>query len=261
MIPGFTPGTAAALASAVIFSAAGSNPSIASILAANAGASVVGGITSGAPTGAIVSSVTNDLAAAVVAKSASYGSTLAPTVVASLVGMASSAIRAIANPAAQQLAGSAEEPALYTSTVTIQAVANASTTQTQDLQTFYLASTGQNYAAGNKQLAAFGYFQQAWWGRQIFSVETPWGIYTNMAIADVRAVQPKESKYVSDFTIIFERIRVTGESQIAFGQLAGRNALQNAAASPVQNNAGQITPTPAQAASFNQQFNAPSLTI
>ena len=110
-----------------------------------------------------------------------------------------------------------------------------------------LGQNGRKNTKGTRQTAAFLYFQQLWWGRQIVSVETPWGIYTNMAIADVRSVQTKETKYLSDFTVTFERIRVTGDITITAGQLAGRNVSQQAAATPTQNGAlGQVAPSATQ---------------
>jgi hypothetical protein len=124
--------------------------------------------------------------------------------------------------------------------------------QASGLYQYYLS--GSPAGSLTRQTNAFLFFQQAWWGRQLMSVETPWGIFLNMAIADLRVVQSKETKYLSDFTVILEKIRVAGEATVNAGQLAGRNALQQA---PVSQNgaAGQVTPTAAQAAALYEPYN------
>ncbi len=124
--------------------------------------------------------------------------------------------------------------------------------QPSGLYQYYLS--GSPVGSLTRQTNAFLFFQQAWWGRQLMSVETPWGIFLNMAIADLRVVQSRETKYLSDFTVIFEKIRVAGEATVNAGQLAGRNALQQA---PVSQNgaAGQVTPTTAQAAALYEPYN------
>lgn len=95
-----------------------------------------------------------------------------------------------------------------------------------------------------RQSSAFLYFYALWKGRQLFSIETPWGIWTNMAILSLRAEQREASKSSTDFTITFKKIRTTEAVTIQLGELAGRNAFQTAASAPTQNgNVGQ-TPVP-----------------
>lgn len=139
---------------------------------------------------------------------------------------------------------------------TAAAVSQAQQTQSlapqQSLYQYYKA-TFPNVSNLTKQRSAFVYFQQLWWGRQVMSVETPFGIWTNMAISEIRALQGKNSRYISDFTITFERIRVVGDITIQVGQLAGRNSLQQ---NPqTQNgNAGLLAPTSAQAGKIYNLF-------
>jgi hypothetical protein len=95
----------------------------------------------------------------------------------------------------------------------------------------YFTATAPNVVNLTRQNRAFLYFQQLWWGRQLMSVESPFGIWTNMAISEVRAVQSRNSRYISDFTVIFERIRVVGDITIQ-----GADLTQNG-------NAGLLAPT------------------
>lgn len=93
-----------------------------------------------------------------------------------------------------------------------------------------------------RQSSAFLYFYALWRGRQLFSVETPWGIWTNMAIQSIRAQQRAESRSVTDFTITFKKVRIAQTVSVQVGQLAGRNAFQAAASAPTQN--GNVGQTP-----------------
>lgn len=61
----------------------------------------------------------------------------------------------------------------------------------------------------NKQQNAFNYFYSMWLTRQLCTVETPYNVFYNMAIEDVRAVQRGESRYISDFHVTFKKIRTT----------------------------------------------------
>jgi hypothetical protein len=67
-----------------------------------------------------------------------------------------------------------------------------------------------------------------------------------MAIADLRVVQSKETKYLSDFTVILEKIRVAGEATVSPGQLGGR----------LQNQSGEGTPTVSAAGQFPLKTSA-----
>jgi hypothetical protein len=99
-----------------------------------------------------------------------------------------------------------------------------------------LAQYFDNRAATNgttKQSQAFNYFYQLWLGRQRFTVDTPWGFFTDMAILNLRATQGEETKYVSDFVISFKKIRYAKPVQFKPGKIAGRAEQQS---STVQKN-------------------------
>lgn len=101
------------------------------------------------------------------------------------------------------------------------------------------------------QSLAFGYFYQMWRARQLFSVETPWGIMNNMAILNVRPEQPEESKTATNFSLVLKKIRIAEPVTVNLGQLAGRNAFQASVDAPAQNGtAGQTPATPAQEQSY-----------
>ena len=89
-----------------------------------------------------------------------------------------------------------------------------------------------------RQSRAFGYFYAMWKGRQLCTVETAWGIMTNMAILRLRAVQDRTTRHISEFTVTFKKIRTAGTVNVAAGKLAGRCAQQSAAPAQ-QGNVGQ----------------------
>ncbi len=65
----------------------------------------------------------------------------------------------------------------------------------------------QKTTNGTKQQKAFNYFYTAWGDRQLFTVETPYQTYKNMAIEDVRALQRGETRLISEFSVTFKQIR------------------------------------------------------
>ena len=100
-------------------------------------------------------------------------------------------------------------------------------------------------AGTTAQALALGFFYQMWRGRQLCSVETAWGVLTNMAILSVRPEQPEETRGATNFTVTFKKVRFAGAATVNLGQLSGRNAIQATADAPSPNgNVGQ-TPVPA----------------
>ena len=109
------------------------------------------------------------------------------------------------------------------------------------------SSLAQVYAAKQptqpnqtKQSSAFLYFYNLWKSRQLFSVETAWGVWTNMAILSIRTEQPEDTRFKSDFTVTFKKVRLAAAATVSLGQLAGRAVSQYGASAPTQNgNLGQ----------------------
>jgi hypothetical protein len=99
------------------------------------------------------------------------------------------------------------------------------------LEKFYDARA---VTGNSKQARAFGYFYQLWKSRERFTVDTPWGFFTNMAIQNLRATQGEDTKYISDFVITFKKIRVAKAVEFKPGQIAGRAEPQT---KPVLKNA------------------------
>ena len=55
-------------------------------------------------------------------------------------------------------------------------------------------------------------FFNFWQNRILCTVQTPYGLLTNMAIESVRSLQSGKSQYVSDFSVTFKQINQVGTS-------------------------------------------------
>lgn len=103
----------------------------------------------------------------------------------------------------------------------------ASITNTDSLWGYYNSRSPQQ-PKQTKQSYVYGYFYQLWKGRQLCTVETPWGFFTNMAIQSISATQGAETRSVSSFTISFKKIRTASSLVITPGSRAGRSQGQAA---------------------------------
>lgn len=108
-----------------------------------------------------------------------------------------------------------------------------------------------------KQQVAFGFIYQLWKGRQLFTVETPWGFFTNMAIQSATAKQGPDSRFVSDFDITFKKIRTVRTVTVQAVDRAGRGAFQWASVTQ-DGTLGQQAPTALQTVQFKQAITSPS---
>lgn len=90
-----------------------------------------------------------------------------------------------------------------------------------------LSSVFTGEPSKNKQQTAFLYFEQAFLGRSILSVETPWKTYPNMAIESWTADQDDTNIYETTFTINFKQMRFVG-TETNKGKLTGRVEQQKA---------------------------------
>lgn len=59
----------------------------------------------------------------------------------------------------------------------------------------------------NKQQVAFQKFYGYWSDRTLFTIQTPWAVFKNMAIQSLRAIQGEETKVITDFEITFKQMR------------------------------------------------------
>lgn len=93
----------------------------------------------------------------------------------------------------------------------------------------------------NKQQIAFQQFYGYWTSRVLFTIQTPWAVFKNMAIKTLRAVQSEETRVISDFEIVFKQMRFATTVTAASGENSqGRNAVQTAPLTDL----GTSTPVP-----------------
>jgi hypothetical protein len=94
----------------------------------------------------------------------------------------------------------------------------------------FSASTGQVANSQNKQQTYFQQFYGYWRARTLFTVQTPWAVFENMAIMRLRAIQDAETNMITDFEITFKMIRSASTISSLSGLYAGR--FQQQAADP-----------------------------
>lgn len=66
------------------------------------------------------------------------------------------------------------------------------------------------------------YFQQFfgfWQSRTLFTVQTPWAIFQDMAIETLVAVQDADTKMITDFQVTFKMMRFAATQVVATGQI------------------------------------------
>lgn len=57
------------------------------------------------------------------------------------------------------------------------------------------------------QQAVFQQFYLYWRSRVLFTVQTPWAVFTNMAIEELRATQDELTRMITDFHVTFKMLR------------------------------------------------------
>jgi hypothetical protein len=80
----------------------------------------------------------------------------------------------------------------------------------------------------SKQQLMFQQFYGYWRNRTLFTVQTPWAVFQNMAIQRLRAIQDAETNVITDFEITFKMIRIASTQISIFdpSNLQGRAAVQ-----------------------------------
>ena len=203
-------------------------------------------LTAGSASALVSDSTMTPAAGPALAQSAAARTSLPPATVTQDLLTASSGTPSQGSSAAggvSALCASSGDVGLLTASSQLSSDISAANAQPdQSVYSYY----GANAPKTTRQITAFQFFQQAWWGRQLMSVETPWGMYLNLAISEVRAVQTKETKGQSEFTVAFEKIRVVGDLRVSPGVVTGRNVAGSA--DTVQQNAGHTGPTAAESA-------------
>lgn len=86
-------------------------------------------------------------------------------------------------------------------------------------------------APQSRQQVAFQQLYGYWRTKTLFNVQTPWAVFTNMAIMRLQATQDEATNEISDFKITFKMIRTAKTSSLGAGvpiSLSGRAADQAA---------------------------------
>lgn len=92
---------------------------------------------------------------------------------------------------------------VYTKIAGVAAQVGTYISQAQSLFSIF----GGNSTQATKQQKAYQAFYAFWRSRRMCTVETPFGIFRDMAIESVTASQSAETKLVSDFSVSFKKIR------------------------------------------------------
>ncbi len=80
-----------------------------------------------------------------------------------------------------------------------------------------------------KQQIYFQQFYGYWKNRQLFTVQTPWAIFQDMAIESLRAVQDAETRVITDFEVTFKLMRFASTQLVQNQQLYDNNNFQGRA--------------------------------
>lgn len=84
----------------------------------------------------------------------------------------------------------------------------------------------------NKQQVMFQQFYGYWQKRTLFTLQTPWAVFQNMAIQNFRAIQDESTRTISDFEVTFKQMNFASTSLLReIMQTQGRLQSQSA---PVQ---------------------------
>lgn len=103
---------------------------------------------------------------------------------------------------------------------------------------------GQNQKNQTQQQIAYQQFYGYWRIKALFTVQTPWAIFQNMAIKDLRAIQDADNNEISTFEVTFKMMRFASTIVNNTGAFSGRASAQaggvtdNGTSSPV------LAPTP-----------------
>lgn len=82
-----------------------------------------------------------------------------------------------------------------------------------------------------------------WYNRTLFNIQTPWAIFTNMAIKTMRAIQDAETSMITDFEITFKKVRYAMTASV-LGGLAKLGDGRSGIASTLSQNNGTTSGTP-----------------
>ena len=91
--------------------------------------------------------------------------------------------------------------------------------------------SGDRNSPQNKQQAAFQMFYGYYEKNTLFTVQTPWASFSNMAIKSLRATQDENTKFITGFEIQFKKMRFASTKileTVYSENIQGRSADQSA---------------------------------
>lgn len=99
--------------------------------------------------------------------------------------------------------------------------------------------------ASTQQQDAFNLFYAYQQNRVLFTIQTPWAVFTNMAIETMRAIQNSESRFMTSFEMNFKQMnfvrtsKIEPDSTVPGKEFDGRGLASDS----VEVDGGQTTPT------------------
>lgn len=105
-----------------------------------------------------------------------------------------------------------------------------------------VVGTGGAFTKVPNQNLQQGYFQQFygyWNNRVLFTVQTPWAIFQNMAILNLRAIQDETTRMITDFEVTFKQINTANTN---LSTLGAQGRLASQASSLVSSGTGSTSP-------------------
>lgn len=84
-------------------------------------------------------------------------------------------------------------------------------------------------AIQNQQQTMFQQFYGYWQQRNLFDIQTPWAIFQNMAIKQLRAIQDADTRMITNFEVTFKKIRTASTQKTTAGAAAAGRAATAAA--------------------------------
>lgn len=89
-----------------------------------------------------------------------------------------------------------------------------------------ITGTSGDNPVQNEQQKAFNMFYGYYLNRQLFTVQTPWNIFTDMAILTLRASQDAETRVITGFSVTFKKMRFA-QSIVSIPISQGRGEAQS----------------------------------
>lgn len=89
-----------------------------------------------------------------------------------------------------------------------------------------LTKAPANDRTTSKQQVAYQRFFGYWQNRTLFTIQTPWAVFKDMAIMRLRAVQDEDTRVISSFEISFKELRFAQTQQGGNALFQGRATAQ-----------------------------------